>query len=382
MRAFLSTVVLSIIVALVIGVHVYLSDRLIIAPGWGGSAWRLWSCVVGVTVMLAALLAERLATPPWTRICTIPGYVWMGVAWFALAATGISDLVLWLGGWETTSALSIRASAVWSVVIATTGYGMRRALSPPPLKRVEITLDRWPAELDGYRIVQLTDLHIGPIFDRRWLQALVERANALAPDLTVVTGDLIDGMASRVGPHLEPLLGLNAPDGVFVITGNHEMFNGVRSWVRYYKEDMGLRLLENEHVTIARPEGSYELLGTHDRSGWAFQHPEDIDAAVAGCDPERPWILLAHDPLSFKKAAQHNIDLQLSGHTHGGQIWPFHILVRLVIPFVAGHYELNGSALYVSRGCGFWGPPMRVAAPPELTEITLRAKGVTVLNSD
>ncbi len=222
--------------------------------------------------------------------------------------------------------------------------------------------------------MQISDVHIGPILGRRFAADLVTRVEALEPDLIAVTGDLVDGPVAKLADEVAPFAGLRARDGVWFVTGNHDHYSGAEAWVERLRA-LGLRVLRNEHVTLGKGEGRFDLAGVEDHharlvsSGWV----EDLPAALSGRDASRPVVLLAHDPSTFKQASRLGVDLQLSGHTHGGQIWPFSLLVRLAVPFLAGLYERGDSKLYVSRGTGFWGPPMRLLAPSEVTEIVLRA---------
>jgi predicted MPP superfamily phosphohydrolase len=241
---------------------------------------------------------------------------------------------------------------------------------------VELSLERCPESLDGFRILQLSDVHLGPILGRAFASELVERSNALTPDLVAVTGDLVDGGVRQLAGEVAPLAGLRARHGVFFVTGNHDHYSGARSWTQKVRE-LGMRPLRNERVEIRDGNSCFDLIGVDDHHGshFASDGGEDLDTALAGRDPQRPAILLAHDPSTLKRASELGIDLQISGHTHGGQIWPFGYLVRLAIPFVAGRFTRHGAQLYVSRGTGFWGPPMRLFAPAEITEIVVRAGG-------
>jgi predicted MPP superfamily phosphohydrolase len=279
------------------------------------------------------------------------------------------------------------------VALVAGALGLRTALAPPADRRVEIELARWPRALDGFRIVQISDVHFGPILGRGFAELLVRRANALDPDLVAITGDLVDGDARLLADDVAPLAGLRARHGVYFVTGNHDHYSGARQWSAAVA-GLGIRVLRNERVEIRvraeagaaglSPEragaaggAAFDLVGVDDHRGGVFGQGggEDLGRALAGRDPARPAVLLAHDPSTFKRASSLGIDLQLSGHTHGGQIWPFAWFVRLAIPFVAGLYRRGGATLYVSRGTGFWGPPMRLFAPAEIGEIVLRSPG-------
>jgi predicted MPP superfamily phosphohydrolase len=194
-----------------------------------------------------------------------------------------------------------------------------------------------------------------------------------------VTGDLVDGSVSKLADEVAPFSQLRSRLGVYFVTGNHDHYSGGRAWAEHAQK-LGMRVLRNERVTVhsGAPHdqaASFELAGVDDHHAGFIpgEHGEDLELALADAPPERPLILLAHDPATFKSASKLPVDLQLSGHTHGGQLWPFSMIVRLAVPFIAGLYRKGGSQLYVSRGTGFWGPPMRLLAPAEIGEIVLRA---------
>jgi predicted MPP superfamily phosphohydrolase len=366
--------------------HYYIALRLVFDPGllppWRGLALgaiaALGACVVAYPI------AERAISPRLARVLVWPASLWMGVAFLLLMALFASDAALWLAGGVAEAAeagaapggaAAIRAAGVLGLVLVAAAAGLRSGLRPPALRRVEIELPRWPAARDGYRIVQISDIHIGPLLGRDFAERLVERVNALAPDLVAVTGDLVDGRVERLASEVAPFAGLRGRDGVFFVTGNHDHYSGAADWVRAVGA-LGLRALRNQRVTIGEGTHAFDLVGVDDHRGDLVGRDgggEDLDAALAGREPGRPAVLLAHDPSTFKRAATLGIDLQISGHTHGGQIWPFSWFVRLAIPYVAGRYTRAGAQLYVSRGTGFWGPPMRLFAPAEITELVLRA---------
>jgi predicted MPP superfamily phosphohydrolase len=327
--------------------------------------------VLGAGAILQPAL-ERFLRPPWLRIVSFPFLIWMGLFWLSFVALAISDGVLGLMGARGGSdAAVLHAALVGALVLALAAVALRGGLRLPNVRRVEITLERWPPALDGFRIVQISDIHIGPLLGRGFAEGLTRRVNALEPDLVAVTGDLVDGSVEALRDEVAPFAELRGRHGVFFVTGNHDVYSGGESWVERVKE-LGLRVLRNERVSIGGAEG-FDLAGVDDHRGdWVHGSTEDLDAAVAGRDESRALILLAHDPGTFRRAAARGVDLQLSGHTHGGQIWPFVYLVRLAVPFVAGLYRVGKSQVYVSRGSGFWGPPMRLLAPAEIGEIVLR----------
>jgi hypothetical protein len=267
----------------------------------------------------------------------------------------------------------MRAFAVGGLALVVAASGLRQGLSMPGVRRVEIALPHWPASLDGFRIVQISDIHLGALRGRAFAAEVTARVNALAPDLVAVTGDLVDGSVARIGDEAEPFGALRAKHGVFFVTGNHDFYSGASAWVARMAE-LGWQTLRNERVTIEANGAAFDLAGVDDTHGKLIEEGagEDVPRALDGRDAARPVVLLAHDPTTFHRAKRFGVDLQISGHTHGGQIWPFKYMVRASVPWVAGLYRVGASALYVSSGTGFWGPPMRVGAPAEITELVLR----------
>ena len=353
--------------------HWYIAQRLVLDPALGAGL-RAASLAAIALLGVGAVLTpgfERWLPPRLLRVVALPFLIWMGVFWLAFVALALSDLVLALLGASVSDVSRPRAALVAAGVALSAGLALRNGLRVPAVRRVELALARWPHALDGFRIVQISDIHIGPVLGRRFAAALSERVNALVPDLVAVTGDLVDGDVERLRDEVAPFAALRGRHGVFFVTGNHDVYSGGEAWARCVQE-LGIRVLRNERVSIGGAEG-FDLAGVDDHRGdWLRGSSEDLDAALAGRDPSRALVLLAHDPGSFRSASAQGVDLQLSGHTHGGQIWPFGYLVRLAVPWVAGLYRVGTSQLYVSRGSGFWGPPMRLFAPAEITEIVLR----------
>jgi predicted MPP superfamily phosphohydrolase len=206
------------------------------------------------------------------------------------------------------------------------------------------------------------------------VERLVKRVNDLAPDLIALTGDLVDGTPDLLADRVAPLGGLRAPQGTFFVTGNHEYFSGADRWITRFRE-LGFRVLQNERVPVGNGKGTFELAGVPDWRGAAYgpNHRPRLKDVLDGRAPDREVVLLAHQPRQFEEAAALDVGLQISGHTHGGQIWPFTWLIHLAEKWVAGLHRVGRSQLYVSRGTGFWGPPMRLLAPREITHITLLA---------
>jgi hypothetical protein len=257
---------------------------------------------------------------------------------------------------------------------ASVGVGMIKARGEHDVVDVEVTLAKLPKALDGFTIVQLSDLHVGLTIDRAFVERVVAKANALNPDVIALTGDLVDGHVDDLRDDVAPLAELRAKHGVFAITGNHEYYSGADPWIAHISS-LGARYLRNERVTISRGGASFDLAGVDDWSADGYPgHGEDMPKAFAGRDASRALVLLAHQPRQVRKASELGVDLQLSGHTHGGQIWPWHYVVRLQQGgLLHGHYDIGDTQLYVSGGCGYWGPPVRLFAPLEITRVTLRA---------
>jgi uncharacterized protein len=251
-------------------------------------------------------------------------------------------------------------------------YGAWRAFHPPEIAEVPVRLPGLPRALDGFSIVQLTDVHVGNLVERRFLEDLVHRTNALRPDLVAITGDLVDGDVPSLGPAVAALSELRSRHGTFFVTGNHDYYSGDSQWTAFLQQ-IGLQVLRNRHVRIGDSGASFDLIGVDDWGARRGGEGYDLEAAVAGRDPTRPSVLLAHQPANFEEAVKKGIGLQVSGHTHGGQLFPFTVLVGLGWEYTAGLYRVGESHIYVSRGCGFWGPPMRVGSPPELVNIVLTA---------
>lgn len=255
--------------------------------------------------------------------------------------------------------------------------GVTGALRVPPVKNVEIAIPGLPFEFEGYRLLQLTDLHISRLYPRSWATRVVDRANASDVDLIVVTGDFIDGSLAMRHADVEPLRQLNAPDGIFAIPGNHEYFFDYTAWVRHLT-GMGIVMLENGHAVLARGRARIVLAGVTDLSARSHGHPgPDLGAALAGAPVGVPVLLLDHQPRKARHAAAHGISLQLSGHTHGGMnVGLDRLVANANGGFVSGRYQVGGMTLYVSNGTALWpGFALRLGRPSEMTRITLRGVG-------
>lgn len=253
--------------------------------------------------------------------------------------------------------------------------GVWQAVRVPDVRDVEVRLERLPPQLDGLRIVQLTDLHASRLLGGDWQRAVVEKTNALKPDLILITGDLVDGTPENRAADVAPLRDLKARLGVLAIPGNHEYYSDFLAWKAAF-DKLGLRVLQNEHVVLGEPDSALVVAGTTDRNAERFGLPlPDINRALTGAPKDAPVVLMAHQPKGAAGNAEAKVDLQLSGHTHGGQIAGLHWIVQAANEgFVSGLYRVGAMQLYVSNGTGLWnGFPVRIGRPSEITQITLRA---------
>jgi predicted MPP superfamily phosphohydrolase len=371
-------VFLAVALSLVAGMHYYVWARLVRDPQLPQTWTRLATGAVialGLALPLT-LLASRMFPGAAVRPAVWLAFIWMGVGFLLVAFLGIADagklaaLVLHkLRGADApdpsrrVSLARSLAAGVGSVVAGLSALGVKSALGSAQVKELEIRLRGLPRELAGFRLVQISDVHIGPLLRRDWVGHVVERILELSPDLVAITGDLVDGRVAELKEHVQPLARLRPRHGVYFSTGNHEYYSGVEEWLAYLPS-LGIRPLRNERVEIAP---GFDLAGVEDPTG-----APDLPRALLGRDPSRALVLLAHQPRQFSEAARHGVSLTLSGHTHGGQIWPFSWVVALVQPYLAGLHRRGDSQLYVSRGTGFWGPPMRVFAPAEITLLKLQ----------
>ncbi|EME64533.1 metallophosphoesterase [Amycolatopsis decaplanina] len=337
--------------------------------------------VLGTIVFAAAAVAVPvcmvLGHGPWQRdLAAKIGDLSLGLIWllFSLSVLGnVLRLVLAVSGVD--SAAGIVSGVVLVTFAALAVYGMAEARRVPRLKELDVVIPRLGAGLDGLRFAIITDTHFGPLNRTKWSEKVVEVVNELDADVVAHAGDLADGSVAKRREQVAPLGKVRAKLGKFYITGNHEYFGEAQAWLDHMR-DLGWEPLHNRHMPVRRGGDTLVFAGIDDPTGAASGlpgHGPDLPAALDGVAESTPVVLLAHQPKQVKQAAEAGIDLQISGHTHGGQIWPFHLLVRLDQPVLAGlsrHGERT--QLYTSRGTGFWGPPLRVFAPSEITLLTLR----------
>lgn len=366
---------------------IFATPSLLVIARW------LWPLALPLWVKIGAAILLLLASQYhyWSRLSSgsvfapefprplIIAFNWMSGATLLLAAFQIAldlgTLATMLGVRHAIGVPDDVRYLLGGLAAALATIGVAGALRVPPLKDVEIAIRDLPPQFDGYRLLQLTDLHLSRLFPATWAKAMVGRANASSVDLIVVTGDFIDGSVEMRRKDVEPLSALRAPDGVYAIPGNHEYFFDYAAWMDHLAT-LGFTLLPNAHAVLEREGGRLIVAGVTDLSAPRFdQAGPDLVAALAGAPGGVPIVLLDHQPKLARRAAERGVALQLSGHTHGGMIRGLDRLVaRGNGSFVSGRYEVDGMTLYVNNGTALWpGFAIRLGRPSELTRITLRA---------
>ncbi|MGJ7494828.1 metallophosphoesterase [Variovorax sp. RT4R15] len=376
--------------------HLYIGLRLL--PGLAAftPTWPVLVLLLAVSALTMPLpfVGLRSAAKPVADTWKWIGLLSMG--WFSsmLVLTVVRDfglLVAWAANswsglavdWPVFKAWS--AAAVPLAATATSLIGFVNARRTAGVKRVDVPIAGLPAALEGFTIAQLSDIHVGPTIKRGYIHRIVEAVNKLGADVVAITGDLVDGSVPELREHIAPLGGLRARHGTYVVTGNHEYYAGASAWIAELRR-IGLRVLLNEHVVLrqdtpGRSTGDSDALvlaGVTDFTAGHFDaaHESDPEGALAGAPTgSTTRVLLAHQPRSAPAAAEAGYQLQLSGHTHGGQFFPWNLFVPLQQPFTAGLHRLRDMWVYVSRGTGYWGPPKRFGAPSEITLLRLVRAG-------
>jgi hypothetical protein len=386
----------SVTLLVVGGMHYYIWTRLVRDTAVG-EPWRRLLTIGIVAAAVAVPISfflMRARAGALTDGFVFGAMLWMGLAFFLLstlvvvdilrlASSGVGALTDWLRHSPETPAnperrLLVARAVAGGAVLAAGGaaaFSVSSALGDPQIHEVPVRLARLPRQLSGLSIAQITDLHIGRTIGEAEVRRVVAATNALRPDIIALTGDFVDGSVRTLEAAVAPLTALSARFGVYFVTGNHEYYSGASAWVEHLRK-LGVRVLRNERVVIGDRGASIDLAGIDDwrSTGMVPGHGPDLAAAIAGRDPDRSLVLLAHQPRGVEAAAQAGVELQVSGHTHGGQIFPFTLATALVYPYLHGLYQVadgNGSQIFVSRGTGFWGPPMRLGSPPEIAHIVL-----------
>lgn len=367
--------------------HVYVGGRLL--PELG--AWPLLFALLSLSLISSALFMP-MGIGIWAslagagrstaRIVTWLGWAGMGLFSTIFVLTVIREFVLLLahaldglypGLLNRDSLMHDSALAVTLLGFLITLLGFSNARRTAAVNRVTVPISNLPAALEGFQLVQISDIHIGPTIRGDYLRRIVSAVNRLRPDMVAITGDLVDGSLHELGPHVAPLADLVSRHGSYFVTGNHEYYSGAHSWIAELRR-LGITVLLNDHVVLRHDGAMAVVAGVTDYNAANFDptHRSSPSAAIAGAPPEAGVrILLAHQPRSAPAAADAGFDLQLSGHTHGGQFMPWNFFVKMQQPFVAGLHRLRQLWVYTSRGTGYWGPPKRFGAPSEITLVTL-----------
>jgi uncharacterized protein len=367
MRRFLSPFWLVLIVPLYVGLRLVPALAQSTAGVLAGTALLVAACVV---IPLSIRRIDRLAWIGLTAMGFLSTVFAVAVLrdLFLLAARPLIDAV----HYSVLPAASARATVALSLLITLVGLIVARR---PRLVEVDIPIEKLPQPLQGFSIAQISDVHVGPTIRKGFVERLVRRVNALHADLIAVTGDLVDGPVQLLSAHTAPLAQLQARHGAYFVTGNHEYYSGELAWTRELRK-LGLTVLKNEHVVLEHGGASLVLAGVNDLSAHHFDPAQRSDPAAElhGAPTDAgARILLAHQPSSAPAAAHAGFDVQISGHTHGGQFWPWNHFIRFFQPFTAGLHRLKHLWVYVSRGTGYWGPPNRFGVPAEITRIRLVA---------
>lgn len=378
----LTAVLLFVVIALavIVGLHFVIYRRVAVAPQWSK---RVRLAIAVTIAVLAALffggwrsLWSPLLSPDAARPLAWVGMIWLAFGLYlalgllvVAAAAGIAHL-------RGSASGALRANRIGSLVAigiaaVTTTWGVADAANLRT-NHYEVYSDQLPSQFDGTRVVVLSDLHIGAV-NSDWLaEQAVTIANSAEPDIVILAGDLVEGSPLRYGHQLAPLADLQAPMGVYAVTGNHEFISGdAPAWIEIW-EQLGITVLQNESVTISADGANLHIAGVHDAMGSGSQRT-DPAAALAAVPVDEFVLYLAHQPSQAHDAQDLGVDLQISGHTHGGQLWPMHLAVMAVEPMLSGQAMVGDIEVVTSRGAGTWGPPVRVGAPPEIPVITLRS---------
>jgi predicted MPP superfamily phosphohydrolase len=369
--------------------HAYVGLRVLPALPGGSLTVGLFLglLVASALLMPMTLLARQVRTQPWSDRLAWAGALAMGLFSSLFVLTLVRDLALlvaacvgWLapGAWPTGDLGRWSAAAVPLGGLGITLWGFVNARRTAAVVSVDVPIAGLPAELHGFTIAQISDIHVGPTIKRAYLHRIVASVNRIGADMVAVTGDLVDGSVRELAEHVAPLATLTSTHGTFFVTGNHEYYAGAPAWVAELRR-IGLRVLMNEHVVLRHGGSALLVAGVTDFSAHHFDPAQrsDPQAALAGAPAAAATrVLLAHQPRSAEAAERAGFHLQLSGHTHGGQFLPWNFFVRFQQPFTAGLHRLRRLWVYTSRGTGYWGPPNRFGAPSEITRLRLIAAPV------
>lgn len=362
--------------------HLYVGARLVpdLPGAWAALLLVLW-LVASAAFVPIGLMARRLTPAPLSDRLAWIGFLFLGLFSSLFVLTLVRDALLIMSAvvawavpsWPGAGLAEQTAAGVPVLALLLSMLGLLNARRTARVVDVQVPITGLPEPLHGFTIAQISDIHVGPTIRKAYLQGIVEAVNALDADLVAITGDLVDGPVHELGSHVEALAGLRSRHGSFFVTGNHEYYSGVGPWLAELPR-WGVRVLLNEHVVIERGGALLVLAGVPDYTAHHFvaAHQSDPVTALRGAPADAGVkVLLAHQPRSASAAAQAGFDLQISGHTHGGQFLPWNLFVRFQQPFTAGLHRVDQLWVYVSRGTGYWGPPKRVGAPSEITRLKL-----------
>ena len=364
--------------------HLYVGFRLLPDMNLGtmGLISGALALVVSTAIVPMAMMSRGMPDRRRADRIAWAGFIVMGLLSSVLVLTAARDVALmaaWIANWFVDIDDGVNAFRAWSapavpaLAAALSFMGFFSARRRAAVRPMDIPIAGLPEALNGFTIVQITDVHVGPTIKQDYMEAIVKAANGLDADLIAITGDMVDGRVQELAPDVAPLAKLRARHGVYCVTGNHEYYSGVHGWIEEFRR-LGLRVLMNEHVVIQHAGESMVVAGVTDYHAGSFDPSQqsDPDAAIAGAPPDTSLkLLLAHQPRSAFAAEKAGFQLQLSGQTHGGQFAPWMFFVKLQQPFTAGLHRLGGIQVYVSRGAGYWGPPLRVGAPSEISRLRL-----------
>jgi predicted MPP superfamily phosphohydrolase len=366
---------ISFVVALL---HGYIGWRIV--PQLGGAAgWGLALVLVASAVLMPlSMTARRMQNRRAAEAFAWAGFVFMGLFSSLFVLTLLRELVLLAGSVAGAPGELARwtGQAVPALAALVTLWGFVNARRRARVVKVDVPIAGLPPALQGFTIAQISDIHVGPTIKAPYLRAIVDKVNQLDADMVAVTGDLIDGSVRELGAHVAPLAELRSRHGTFFVTGNHEYYSGAHAWIAELRR-LGIRVLLNEHTVLQHGTAPLVVAGVADYTAHLFDpsHRSDPQLALAGAPANVTRVLLAHQPRSAEAAERAGFQLQISGHTHGGQFFPWNLFVPLQQPFTAGLHRLRSLWVYVSRGTGYWGPPKRLGAPSEITQLRLVPAG-------
>ena len=359
--------------------HAYIGWRLL-PPLPITATWKIAGAVVlfiSWILLPLGMLSRNARSQRWSDRIAWAAFLTMGLFSSLLVFTLLRDIVLMalllLPDTTFDTVTQVSAEVALASALIVTALGLFNARRRARVRDVEIPIADLPEALHGFTIAQITDVHVGPTIKRDYVAAIVDAVNAMDADAIAITGDLVDGRVDQLRSHVEPLARLKARHGVYFVTGNHEYYSGVEAWIRELR-GLGIKVLTNEHVVLERGGAQLVLAGVTDYGAQHYdrRHKSDPALALARAPADAgARVLLAHQPRSAAAAAAAGFDLQLSGHTHGGQFWPWNHFVRFQQPYTAGLHRLDRLWVYTSRGTGYWGPPKRFGAPSEITRIIL-----------